>query len=173
MVIIVGCNHGIQGEIKDWSWCLDTRQIEKARDQRKMFKQMLERLIQKFSVCVIAEEWGHPERTIARKIARRKRIRWGNINTTQKERRALGIPDNYVGTDSGYSKDQVSHWHSLRERVMFRKTTRLKGSPGPVLLICGFCHFGRLTKLFRRTGENVRVKDYTRLPWYEEEAFPS
>jgi hypothetical protein len=169
MVIIIGCSHGIQAAEPDWSICLTCDQVQKAVGQRRKFGQMLEGLIQQFQPSLIAEEWGLPVCTIAKGIARRKRTRWTNMNTTLEERKALGIPsEDYTGGD--YCKQQVAHWHSLRERVMFRKTKRLRNSARPAVVICGFDHIEGLRRLFGNAGEEVRVKDYRCSPWYDANA---
>lgn len=170
MVIIVGCNHGIQGAIEHWNFCLTGDQIQKAVRQRRRFGQMLERLIQESQPGLIAEEWGRRECTAAKGVARRKKIEWANVNTTKEERAALDIPAcDYASGD--YCKQQVAFWNGLRERVMFRKTRRLKNPRGPALVICGFYHVDGLRRLFRKAGERVLVMDYRRSPWYEADAF--
>ena len=160
MVYVVGCNHGIQPVAPD------PFDNDQAKQQRAHFRELLSNLTSKDDIQFVGEEWGCPKKTIAHAIADEKGdIVWENINTSDEELDALGIPRDYA--NAGHCAEQVAKWHRKREGVMIKKIMEKKGDAGSFIVICGFDHLKPLTELLSEACGGVESVDYRQHVWYE------
>lgn len=165
MVIVVGCNHGIQQKDPDQVF----GDSDAVTEQKRCFTNFLETTIERGKVDFIGEEWGLPTQAIARSLATERQIPWANINTSTDDLRTMGIPCDYV--HGSYPVDDKGRWNAMREEFMLKKIRQERGEAKNVLIICGFCHQGPLKKLLEKTGEHPELVNYRTLGWYRRGLF--
>ena len=76
---------------------------------------MLEGLIGRHSIDLIAEETRAGEETIAQRLAGTHGCEYVNINAVKQERRKLGIPADYLKPNAHYPSRQIARWQARRE----------------------------------------------------------
>jgi hypothetical protein len=165
MVIIVGCNHGIQPSESD----LTRMDSDELNEHRSRFQDLLIDTVDRHSMQFCGEEWGDIEVTIAQAISGRRGIFWFNINTSDVDKDAMGIPRDYV--HGPYTDVQKAKWNRQREAFMVERVQCEAGRCGETLVICGFDHLVALEGLLRQNMFEVQTIDYRTLAWFRPQAF--
>ena len=148
-IYIVGVKHSLQaaGPVPMYPW---PHLIE----EKVIFRDMLESLIQQHHIQFVGEEWGRFENgtyieSIAVRLSKETGCRYGEIDTFAM-RDALGVPRDYPPKDEG-------HWNQVREQGMFEQTVSQSAALQNILVICGYDHSRNLEKLFHLAGHAAKV----------------
>lgn len=166
MIYVVGCNHGIQLEPSGPFAALDGDDQQK---QRALFAALLGDILKKGEIQFVGEEWGDVEPTIADVLAKKCNIPYKNVNTSETDKKRLGIPCNYV--EGPFSEEQKEQWHRQREQFMFERIREYRGAARNLLVVCGFTHEERLSSLLVQEGTRPERIDYRKCSWYRPRVF--
>jgi hypothetical protein len=174
VIHLLGCDHWLQDPeptepAKPGSSEAFWREIEwspKARQQRKTFSDVIERMIVVENVDFIGEETKHDLNTPALRLASQYRRVYHNIDMPLEERRRDGIPDYYSDVPDQHTKEQIRVWHRAREEYMLRQVQEQRGNSTSLLIICGASHLFPLRDQFAALGELTSVEDITAKDWY-------
>jgi hypothetical protein len=164
-IYVVGCNHGIQLP-PDGLWSRTDK--TEMQEQRRHFTALLEDILKRMEIGFIGEEGGGGEETIAEILGKNHKIPISNINTSNADKKRLGIPCDYVS--GSYSATQKELWHRLREQFMLARIGEYGSAAKNLLVVCGFVHLERLSELLWEKGV-VKQIDYREAKWYRPEVF--
>jgi len=155
MIVIVGCDHCLQlPEFTSGFW-RDVEQTRRARRQREGFRCLLEQIIRERGCQFVGEETNHGQLTPAVGIAERLGLHYHNIEMTQAERVAAGIPAGGYHGNPAYSDAQQQAWDRIRERHMIDEIQAGRGDCESLLVICGVRHMLPLWQHFQQRGEDM------------------
>ena len=160
-IVLVGCEHSLQSRTG-----LGIGDAEIERGQKHHFAHMLEGLISRHSIDLIAEETRAGEETIALRLADAHACEYVNINAVKQESRKLGIPADYLTPNADYPSRQIARWQARREQFMYEKLRRHRGRMRNTLVICGWSHLDPLAGLLREEGPNLRLCDVREAKWF-------
>lgn len=161
MIVVVGCNHGIQPRDPDWL-AGDTQQATK---QKEYFARLIGKIVMEREGKFVAEEWGLPCATSAHAIAAKCGIPWSDINTCCHDLDRMGTPRDYV--NGHYSDEDKSRWNREREDVMLERIKHFMKEGSNGLVICGFDHMRPFLKLLQAEVIKAQPMDYRKQEWYQ------
>lgn len=165
MVQIVGVDHWLQ------EWELWTRreyimgepsqeELKYRHASKSRFYDLLESLIAKEDIALIAEECREGQDTIPKHLATETELRHVEIDMTSKQREEAGISKEYEEAD-----DTKSRGYALREDWMAKTTVEALNPDQNVLVICGAVHCSGLQERFEANEFEVLVLDVSKEPW--------
>ncbi len=142
------------------------------------YEQELRGLVSVFRPVLICEEAKHTAtKSIAHSIADLLGHRYHNIDMTPSERQLRHIPSDYASYPPGmskYSDQQIAGWHAEREAFMLCEilhalSLALPSRPLQLLVICGPCHFDRLSKALalKPAIGTITDCDMTQSDWFD------
>lgn len=105
--------------------------------------------------------------TYARRTADREKIRYTNIDISESEREAAGIPRNYLELP----EDQQMPLHRIREQYFYEQVIKHFAPGSDVLVVCGRTHAGRLRDLFAQHGFQVELIELSEQEGFDWEWF--
>lgn len=96
-----------------------------------------------------------------------------NIDRPKDTRGKLQIPLNYAdpANSAGYSSEQISEWHEVREAYMYERATDRMVAETVALVICGHEHLQRLAQRFKKLGGRVESETILDEAWYRPEFY--
>lgn len=159
-VLIVGVFHNLQGKKSN----ADPDQVQRAKDG---LKSLLREAIESRQVEFIGEESKQGVETVAKQLAdqRSPKIPWANIDMTDDETRAAGIPDasarnakrRCFDEDAMTFKECRIPEDEIRERSFIDKIKEESRNADSILVVCGHGHVEALRAKFQELGDRVEV----------------
>lgn len=131
------------------------------REQVEHYSAFLKQLIEKHGITLIAEEFRDNIATAAKTLIGSNR--WTSINTSDEERRNLGMVIDYR---TAYPPEKLSLIDRKREEIMAERILQFAKNGQNILVICGAEHVRGLEKILQSHFKIIKqaVMDQ---PWYE------
>jgi len=159
-VLIVGVFHNHQPKKSSG----DSDELQRAKDA---LENLLQEAIESRQVEFIGEESKDGVETVAKQLADQHTptITWVNIDMTDEEALAAGIPDasarnakrRFLDGDTMTWKECRIPEDEIRESFFADKTKREAGDVASILIVCGHGHVECLRTKFQKLGDQVEV----------------
>lgn len=159
-VLIVGVFHNHQ-EKKSRA---DSAEVQQAKDA---LENQLREAIESRKVEFIGEESKHGVETMAKRLADQHipRILWVNIDMTDDEARAAGVPDASArNAKRRFLDEDTMTWREcripedeIRERFFIDKIKKKWRNAESILIVCGHGHVEALRAKFQELGDRAEV----------------
>jgi hypothetical protein len=140
------------------------------------FRRMLEKMIDKGPVHLIAEEAKQNYLTIPRQVAERGSINWLGVDATPEDKIRLGIVDELTNRPTNLLFDQRTNFgvrgmylpnaDGLREALWVSRTMESRAEV--TIFVCGMLHLQKLAERFISAGCGVIQINVCDTEWYKQ-----
>jgi hypothetical protein len=146
------------------------------KDPTGNLRNLIQGLIDKAPVDLIAEEAEQNDATIAQEIARDRSIRWSSVDATLEDKIQLGIYDELMNRPRhlifkgdmcvGEKGRYLSHADTMREELWVFRT--LANEVDAAMIVCGLLHMQYLADRLTARGCVVFQINVCETDWYKE-----